>query len=421
VKNVYIIGIFAAPAGKYVDLSYKELTKRAYLGALRDAGMESGKDIQVCYYANTMSFLYEQYVLQGQSFMLPLKNEGLLPQRVPIFNVEGGCATASIAVHSAWKDILSGQSDVTMAIGVEKMTHPKGKEQMAAIPGAGKAGTDVEGWPEWKDLLINTAHDLGYEFLFGPGRNVAMDFYAMLGREHMKKYGTTQEHFAHAASKNHKNSLGNPRSQYHFDMSVEDVLNDREISWPLTRSMCAPIGDAGAAAILSSEDYFKALPKSVRERAVKIRASAMTGGVFKRQSQDDRASAVAISRAYEMAGVKPSDIDVVELHDATSVAEILIVEDLQLCKPGQGGPYTASGATKINGDVAVNASGGLVSRGHPIGATGIMMLNELAIQLRGEAGQNQVKDVELALAENGGGVVGLDVAVCSVIILERAE
>ena len=420
-KNVYIIGIYATPAGKYVALSYKELTKRAYMGALQDAGMENGKDIQVCYYANTMSFLYEQYILQGQSFMLPLKNEGLLPQRVPIFNVEGGCATASIAVHSAWKDILSGQSDVTMAIGVEKMTHPKGKEQMAAIPGAGKAGTDVEGWPEWKDLLINTAHDLGYEFLFGPSRNQNMDFYALLGREHMKKYGTTQEHFAHAASKNHKNSLGNPRSQYHFDMSVQDVLNDREISWPLTRSMCAPTGDAGAAAILCSEDYFKSLPKSVRERAVKIRASAMAGGAFKRQSQDDRASAAAISRAYEMAGVKPSDIDVVELHDATSVAEILIVEDLQLCKPGQGGPYTASGATKINGDVAVNASGGLVSRGHPIGATGIMMLNELAIQLRGEAGQIQVRDVELAIAENGGGLVGLDVAVCSVIILERAE
>ena len=418
-KNVYIVGIYATPAGKYMDISYKELTKRAYMGALKDAGMENGNDIQVCYYANTMSFLFGQYILQGQSFMIPLKNEGVLPPRVPIFNVEGGCATGSIALHNAWKDILSGQSEVTIAMGVEKMNHPKGKEHMASIPEAGKAGTDVEGWTEWKELLVNTAKDVGYDFPFGPGRNIAMDFYALLGRAHMKKYGTTQAHFAHAASKNHKNSLGNPRSQYHFDMSVEDVINDREICWPLTRSMCAPVGDAGAAAILCSEDYFKSLPKSVRARAVKIRASAMSGGFG--HNWEDRNSAVAASRAYKMAGVKPSDIDVVELHDATSVAEILVVEDLQLCKPGQGGPYTASGATNINGDVAVNTSGGLVSRGHPIGATGIMMLNELAIQLRGEAGQNQVKDVELALAENGGGLVELDVAVCSVIILERAE
>ncbi len=419
-KDVYIIGIYATPAGKYMDLSHKELTRRAYVGALSDAGMEKGSDIQTCYFANTMSCVFGQYILQGQSWMIPLKNEGLLPPRVPIFNVEGGCATGSIALHNAWKDILSGQSEVTMAIGVEKMNHPNGMAHLATVPNFGEIGSDVEGSAEWRELLQNTAKDVGYEFLFGPDRNQNMDFYALLAREHMKKYGTTQTHIAHAASKNHKNSLGNPRSQYHFDMSVEDVMNDRLVSWPLTRSMCAPMGDAGAAAILCSEDYFKALSQSVRERAIKIRASVFAGGTFQRQFQDDRASAVAASMAYKMAGVKPFDIDVVEMHDATSMAEILIIEDLQLCKPGHGGPITASGATKIDGEIAVNASGGLISRGHPIGATGIMMVNELGFQLRGEAGANQVKSVELALQENGGGLVGLDVAVCSVMILERA-
>lgn len=415
--DVYIIGIYATPVGKYLDVGFKELTRRAYMGALKDAGMENGNDIQFCYYSNTGGFLFDQYFLQGQVFTIPLKNEGLLPARVPVVNVEGGCASASVAVHNAWKDILSGQSNVVIAIGIEKLNHPDG----LAVTLNGIAKTeDCEGREEWRSLLKNAAEAADTEIKFGPDRSIAMDFYALLAKEHMKKYGTTQEHIAHAASKNHKNSLGNPRAQYHFDLSVEDVMKDRVISWPLTRSMCSPIGDAAAAVILCSEDYFKSLPQHVRDRAVKIRASVFAGGVFLRQSQEDRASAAAAARAYKMAGVRPCDIDVIELHDATSIAEILIIEDLQLCRPGQGGGFTASGATKINGEVAVNASGGLVSRGHPVGATGIIMLNELALQLRGEAGANQVKDVELALQENGGGFVGMDVAVCSVMVLERA-
>jgi acetyl-CoA acetyltransferase len=259
------------------------------------------------------------------------------------------------------------------------------------------------------------------KWIFSPERSIAMDFYALLAREHMNKYGTTQRHIASAASKNHRNGVTNPRSQYHFDMSVEDVLADREVSFPLTRSMCAPIGDGAAAAVLCSEKYLRSLPIAVQDRAIRIRASVFTGGSFRRLHQDDRASASAATEAYAMANIGPGDVDVVELHDATSMAELLIVEDLQLCKPGQSGPYTASGATEINGEVAVNPSGGLVARGHPIGATGIMMLNELAMQLRGEAGPNQVKNAGLAVQENGGGLIGLDVAVCSVMVLERAH
>ncbi|MBI5605000.1 MAG: thiolase family protein [Deltaproteobacteria bacterium] len=416
-RDVYIIGIYGTPVRKYMDIGFKELTRRAFMGAIEDAGMENGEDIQLCYFSNTGAFTFNQYYLQGQAFTIPLKNEGLLQARVPIFNVEGGCASGSIAVHNAWKDILSGQSEVTMAIGIEKMYHPDG---IGVTLDAVAKAEDNEGSAEWRDLLQKAARAADSDIRFGPDRSIAMDFYALLAKEHMKKYGTTQTHIAHAASKNHKNSLNNPRAQYHFDMTVEDVLKDRMVSWPLTRAMCAPIGDAAAAAILCSGDYLRSIPSGVRERAVKIRASAFAGGVFHRQSLDDRASAAAAARAYQMAGIKPSDIDVVELHDATSIAEILIVEDLQLCRPGQGGPFTASGATRIDGDVAVNTSGGLVSRGHPVGATGIMMLNELSLQLRGEAGANQVKDVELALQENGGGFVGMDVAVCSVMILERA-
>lgn len=414
--DVYIIGIHATPVARYMDLGFKDLTRKAYRGALQDAGLEDGDAIQFCYFSNYMGWTYGQYRTQGNCFCIPLKNEGLMPPRLPIFNVEAGCASGSMAVHSAWKDILSGQSDVVIAIGVEKMHHPNGS---AFVLDNIAKGEDHAGKSDWLEMMGAAARAAGVKVEFAEDRSIAMDFYALLGREHMQRYGTTQRQFAAAASKNHRNSLGNPRSQYHFDLSVEDVLNDRLVSYPLTRAMCAPIGDGAAATILCSSDYLGSLPRTVRDRAILIRASTFAGGTFQRSHQDDRASATAAERAYAACGLKPADIDVVELHDATSIAEILLLEDLQLCKPGYGGPFTASGATALDGEVAVNPSGGLVARGHPIGATGIMMLNELSIQLRGEAGRNQVPNARVGLQENGGGLIGLDVAICGVTILER--
>jgi len=204
-------------------------------------------------------------------------------------------------------------------------------------------------------------------------------------------------------------------------MDVDAVLADRMVCDPLTRAMCAPIGDAAAAALLCSADFLRTLPTSVRTRAVRVRAQAITGGKFKASWEDERAPVLAARRAYEMANVKPEDLDLVELHDATSFAEIHLVEDLGLCPRGQGGPFTASGATARDGQIPVNASGGLVSRGHPIGATGLMMMNELCIQLRGEAGPMQLPNARLALAENGGGLIGNDLAACAVTILEAAS
>lgn len=414
-SNVFILGIYAIPSRNYSDTSFKSLTRSALVGALNDAGMKNGEDIDFCYFSNFMADFWGQHAVRGQAFMSGLQAEGLIPKRMPIFNLEGGCASASLAVHSAWKDILSGQSQVALAIGVEKMCDPARPGQATAWLGKSE---DVEGRDEWRALLNAAASKIGEKVEFGDGHSFVMDFYALLAKEHMKKYGTTQEQIAYAASKNHRNSLTNPRAFYHFDMSVTDVLNDREISWPLTRSMCSPVTDGAAAAILCSEEYLRKQPETVQRRAIKIRASAMAGGVVNRDHQDDRSTVVAASRAYRMAGVSPEQIDVVELHDASSFAEIHLVEDLQLCPPGEGGKFTASGATEIGGKVAVNPSGGLVARGHPIGATGLVMLNELAIQLRGEAGANQVKHAKLALQENGGGLIGLDFALCSVMILE---
>jgi len=193
------------------------------------------------------------------------------------------------------------------------------------------------------------------------------------------------------------------------------------VSEPFTRAMCAPIGDAAAAVLVCSRKFLQSQPAEVRSRAVRVRGHGIAGGNPDGSWQDDRAPVLAARRAYQMAGLKPSDIDLVELHDATSFAEIHLIEDLGLCPRGQGGPFTESGATARDGKIPVNPSGGLVSRGHPIGATGLMMLNELCLQIRGEAGAIQVSKARIGLAENGGGLIRKDLAACVVTILEAVD
>lgn len=195
------------------------------------------------------------------------------------------------------------------------------------------------------------------------------------------------------------------------------MLSDRMVCEPLTRAMCAPMGDAAAAALLCSSDFLRGAP-DVRSRAIRVRGHAIAGGSFDASWEDERAPVRAAQHAYQMAGLTPSEVDFVELHDATSFAEIHLIEDLGLCPRGQGGPFTASGATQRDGKIPVNPSGGLVSRGHPIGATGLMMLNELCIQLRGEADAIQLPRARVGLAENGGGIIGMDLAACAVTILD---
>jgi acetyl-CoA acetyltransferase len=346
---------------------------------------------------------------------MPLVEEGLLPAGVPISNVEAACASGSIAFNGGWKDILSQECDVSLAIGVEKMYDPGRRAEFFLRLEKGSDFLDPQIWIEQYQRM---AAACGTRFERGPDRSLAVDIYALWAKTHMARYGTTARQIAYAAAKNHTNSAGNPRAQYRFPMDVEAVLADRMVSDPLTRAMCAPIGDAAAAALLCSHEFLRELPAEVRRRAVLVRGHGVAGGLREADWEDERAPVRAASRAYRMAELGPADIDVVELHDATSFAEIHLVEDLGFCPRGEGGPFTASGATARDGDIPVNPSGGLVSRGHPIGATGLMMLNELCIQLRGEGGPLQVPNARIALAENGGGLIGNDLAACAVTILE---
>jgi acetyl-CoA acetyltransferase len=244
-----------------------------------------------------------------------------------------------------------------------------------------------------------------------------MDTYGIQASYHMHRYGTTREQIAIAAAKNHVHGSLNPKAQYRFRMTKEEVLADRPVSGPLTRAMCAPIGDGAAAAIVCSEDRLRSLPEETRARAVRIRASAVSGGKH-RAPDEPSLSRVAADRAYEMASLGPEDVGVAEVHDATSFCELYQMEMLRFCPEGEGGRLVESGATALGGRIPVNTSGGLVSKGHPIAATGLSMVSEIVTQLRGEAEGRQVEGARGGLIENGGGVIGLEEAVCGVTILE---
>jgi len=241
-----------------------------------------------------------------------------------------------------------------------------------------------------------------------------MDFYAMASRGHMQKYGTTQRQIAIIAAKNHNNSTLNPLAQYTFPQSVEQVMNDYVVAFPLTRAMCAPIGDGSAASILCSEKFLDDHP-NLKKRAVLVRASILKSGSWRSDTICKRAARAA----FEMSNLSPEDINVAELHDATAFGELHIMEQVGFCPVGEGGPFVESGATELNGKIPINPSGGLLARGHPIGASGLAQIYELVMQLRGECGKRQVKNPKIALAENGGGNIGRGEAALCIHILEK--
>jgi len=416
--DVYLIGTACTAFGKFAARGFKDLTREAYDAVLADAGLDDGGPIDSGWFGNCGMGTFGQRNIRGQVCFTPLVREGRFPERVPMVNVEGGCATASMAFNGAWKDVLSGQADVSLAIGVEKTFFPGDAARTQEIF---EGGIDQLDPHEWHDYYRRAGEAAGKPFAPNAGGGtVFMDTYAMQAAHHMKRWGTTARQIAFGASKNHAMGARNPLAQYRFEVTPEQVLQDRLISAPLTRSMCAPIGDGAAAALLCSHRFLAGLPAHVRERAIRVRASVLTGGKY-RALDEPGLSSVAARKAYALAGLGPADVDVAEVHDATSFCELYQCEMLGFCEPGQGGPFVASGASSIDGRLPINLSGGLVSKGHPVGATGLSMIHELALQLRREAGERQATRADIALAENAGGVIGFDEAACSVIILQAGR
>lgn len=414
--EVFVIGAYTLPFRRWPEKGPKDLTRDAYLGVLADAELESGHEIEGAWFGNCMMHCWGQPNSRGNVAFIPLVREGLFPGRAPIVNVEGGCATGSLALAGAYKEIRAGDADLTLAIGVEKLYDPVNPARMLRHF---EDGIDMLNPEEWKEHYAEVGRYVGKPFDPAADRSIAMDTYAMQARLHMKHYGTTIEQIATGAAKNHCNGALNPNAQYRFSMTPEQVLADRVVSDPLTRAMCAPIGDGSAAALLCSERFLLRQSARVRQRAVLLRGMAIAGGKY-RGYREPGLSRHAADRVYGRTGICPADVDVAEVHDATSFCEIYQCEMLRLCGEGEGGAFVAGGATSLNGEVPINTSGGLVSKGHPIGATGLSMCYELITQLRGEADERQVPGARIALQENGGGIIGLEEALAAVVLYERA-
>ncbi len=413
-RDVYIIGVGITRFGRHQDRSIISLTSESLESALEDAGVKK-QQIQSVWFGNFSWGVFSgQHSIRGQVALRPLGISG-----VPIINVENACATGSTAFHGAWKDVALGVADISMCIGSEKLYIDDKAKSFEAI----MAGTDVTNAGKMLKIFGETAIEIiPKEYSLERGldsskeKSGIMDVYAGWSRLHMQKYGMTQKQLAAVSSKNHYHGTLNPNAQYRKEMTIEEILNDKMISWPITRSMCSPIADGSACAILCSKEY---LHKAQNVRPIKVLASVMGSGTDRNIEDDIKDVTYRVaSCAYEKASVGPRDLDVLEVHDATAFGEIMATEALGICEPGEGGSLAESGATMLGGRIPVNVSGGLESKGHPIGATGLGQIHELVTQLRGQAGKRQVKGARIGLAENGGGVLGFEPAVVCIHILQ---
>lgn len=407
---IYVVGVGMTRFAKHRDLSLKDLTAQAVQGALADAGV-TAKDVQAAYFANTVQGALEgQLMVRGQIALRPLGFEA-----IPIVNVENACASAATAFNLAYTQIKAGAAECVLAVGADKMVVPDKKAMFGIFDGA----WDVHDAQNGGKRLMSMGDGVDVPNVDEmESRSFFMDVYASFAKAHIRAFGTTQRQIAAVAAKNHTHSALNPLAQYQNAMTVDEVMAAPLVVWPLTVPMCAPVSDGAAAAILMSEAAVR--KAGLAGQAVKIRASEILTGITRDvDAFDQHLCAIGARRAYEMAGVGPKDMDVAEVHDATAFAEIQQAENLDFCAFGEGGPLAERGDTKLSGRIPINTSGGLESKGHPIGATGLGQIYELVTQLRGQAGKRQVDDARFAISENGGGLYGIEEAVAALTILER--
>ena len=375
-RDVYIVGVGMIKYGRYPEKTVQELAGEAVIAALKDANMTM-KDIQMVGSGNLRSPV-------GQEIMRNVGQTG-----VPVVNVSNACATGSTACREAYFAVASGAYDIAMGIGSEQM---------------GKAGL-LGGGRKKRDPAYATE---GVQ-----GSNTMPSVFSQWGTDHMRKYGTTFEDFARVAYKNHKNSVHNRYAQYQKEFSLEEIKNSRMISWPNTLLMCCPTGDGAGAVIYASEEK----ARQFGCKTVKVAASILTSDPWTETGEAildvNQVTRLAAKEAWETAGIGPEDLDVVELHDCFATAEMLHYENLGLCADGEGPRCLKQGDFDIGGRVAVNASGGLISRGHPLGATGACGISEIVWQLRGESGGRQQEGAKAGIAH----VIGLTSA-CTINVMQ---
>jgi acetyl-CoA acyltransferase len=398
-----LAGVGMTRFARHRDLSVKQLVAQAVTSALADAGLQLG-DVDAAIFGNVSQGPIEgQYSIPGQ---IALRSLGL--QRIPVVNVENACATGSTAFHLA-AGMVRGGADVVLAVGVEKMVIDDKQKSLSLF----EAGWDVQTQEENFRKLCGDYFTPGEAVDTSRPHSRFMDIYGVLARHHMETYGTTQRQLALVAAKNHWHSTFNPLAQYRNELSVDEILAAPRVSGPLTVPMCAPVSDGAAAAVLVS-------PRRANGRSLEVAASVLRSGSDRDPRDFNRhLCRLAAADAYAEAGLGPDEIDLAEVHDAAVFGEILQTECLGFCPPGEGGVLAERGETRLGGSIPINPSGGLVSKGHPLAATGLGQLYEIALQLRGEAGARQVDGARVGIAENGGGVVGVEEAAACITILRR--
>ena len=378
-REVSVIGIGMSRFAKQPEVGIFDLTQAPVLEALEDAGVARER-VQAAYCGSVF----------GGSGIGQKVLKGIGMSGIPILNVENACSSGSSAFREAWLAVASGMVDVALAFGTEKLT-----------------------------ALGGGAFPLSEEDIEADQGVLMPAVYAMRARRHMAEYGTTIEQLAKIAVKNHRNSVHNPRAQYRREYTLEEVLNSRMIADPLTLLHCCPNSDGAAAVVVAATE----VGERFHGKPVKVRASVLQSGLFKNDFRDMTKSDLsyrAAAAAYEMAGLGPQDVDVAEVHDAFTIGELMYYEALGFCLPGEGGRLIDAGATEIGGRIPVNPSGGLLSKGHPVGATGLAQIVEIVGQLRGTCGPRQVAGARIGLTHcTGGGVAGFDHIACTIHVFER--
>jgi len=379
--DVYILGTDMIKFGKFSDRSVPQIAAESALLALDDAGITI-HDIEALYCGNLM----QASGMVGQRILQQIGQTG-----IPVVNVANACATGATALREGWAAVKAGLYDIVLCVGVEQMAG-------AGLLGGGGGGKGIP-----------------TEGLLGSGTMPAV--FAEAGMEHSRKYGTTFEQFAKISVKNHWHSTMNPKARYQIETPLEEVMGAEMISYPNTKLMCSVNVDGSAAAVLVSERKAKQLGM---RRAVKISASILTSDRFTQRDLTmpdvNTCTREAAKKAYEMAGIGPSDVNLIELHDCFATAEMLHYENLGICKDGEAGRLIDEKQVYLGGRIPVNVSGGLLSKGHPLGATGIANVYEVATHLRGEAGKRQVQGAKVGLTH----VIGLGSA-CAIHVLEKVQ
>ena len=408
--NAYVAGVGMTRFGKQMDKTLKGLAGEAVQLALADAGLDRSA-LQAAWMGNAAAGIVTgQEMIRGQ---VALREMGI--GRIPVVNVENACASSSTAFQQACAMVTAGLYDVVLACGSEKLFH---EDKLRSL-GAFTSAVDVEDPDGALNVLKRMSAEIGEPLdATGAGvtRSIFMDIYAVMAKKHMQTYGSTREHFAMVAAKNSFHGSMNPRAQFQDLMSVADVLAARTIVEPLTLPMCSPIGDGAAAVVIVSER--KARELGLRNK-VRVAASALVSGWD--TSPGESVGALAARQAYEAAGIGPGELSCVELHDASAPSELVAYEYLGLCPPGGSIELIETGVTRLGGRVPVNTSGGLLRKGHPVGATGCAQIVELTEQLQGRSGPRQVTGARVALAHNGGGAIGSDAAATVVTLLVKED